>query len=128
MARFGETFNISCVYCLKCDYLLALPAFASGLRNCRSVAPIGAVVGEWVGSSEGLGYLMIHANAWNASRFNVCRLTDFSVNFTFCLYFSIDWLLQRVLFGLFNFSLKGKKMKIIIRYFELCNGANAHAS
>jgi putative hydroxymethylpyrimidine transport system permease protein len=27
------------------------------------VAPIGAVVGEWVGSSAGLGYLMLHANA-----------------------------------------------------------------
>jgi putative hydroxymethylpyrimidine transport system permease protein len=27
-----------------------------------SVAPIGAIVGEWVGSSSGLGYLMLHAN------------------------------------------------------------------
>jgi putative hydroxymethylpyrimidine transport system permease protein len=27
------------------------------------VAPIGAVVGEWVGSSAGLGYLMLQANA-----------------------------------------------------------------
>ena len=27
------------------------------------MAPIGAVVGEWVGSSAGLGYLMLHANA-----------------------------------------------------------------
>ena len=26
------------------------------------MAPIGAVVGEWVGSSAGLGYLMLHAN------------------------------------------------------------------
>jgi len=41
----------------------ALPALASGLRVATSVAPIGAVVGEWVGSSSGLGYLMLHANA-----------------------------------------------------------------
>jgi putative hydroxymethylpyrimidine transport system permease protein len=41
----------------------ALPAFASGLRVATAVAPIGAVVGEWVGSSAGLGYLMLHANA-----------------------------------------------------------------
>jgi putative hydroxymethylpyrimidine transport system permease protein len=27
------------------------------------VAPIGAVLGEWVGSSAGLGYLMLHANS-----------------------------------------------------------------
>ncbi|AWK87037.1 ABC transporter permease [Azospirillum thermophilum] len=41
----------------------ALPAFWSGLRVAAAVAPIGAVIGEWVGSSSGLGYLMLHANA-----------------------------------------------------------------
>jgi len=41
----------------------ALPALASGLRVAAAVAPIGAVVGEWVGSSAGLGFLMLHANA-----------------------------------------------------------------
>lgn len=40
----------------------ALPAFASGLRMAAAIAPIGAVVGEWVGSSAGLGFLMLHAN------------------------------------------------------------------
>jgi putative hydroxymethylpyrimidine transport system permease protein len=41
----------------------ALPALASGLRVAAAVVPIGAVVGEWVGASAGLGYLMLHANA-----------------------------------------------------------------
>lgn len=41
----------------------ALPALASGIRVAAAVAPIGAVIGEWVGSSSGLGYLMLHANA-----------------------------------------------------------------
>jgi len=41
----------------------ALPALASGLRVAAAVAPIGAVVGEWVGASAGLGYLMIYSNA-----------------------------------------------------------------
>ena len=41
----------------------ALPAFATGLRTATAIAPIGAIVGEWVGSSAGLGYLMLHANA-----------------------------------------------------------------
>lgn len=36
----------------------ALPAFASGARIAAAVAPIGAVIGEWVGASAGLGYLM----------------------------------------------------------------------
>lgn len=41
----------------------AMPALASGIRIAAVAAPIGAIVGEWVGSSRGLGYLMINANA-----------------------------------------------------------------
>lgn len=41
----------------------ALPSLATGIRVATAVAPIGAIVGEWVGSSSGLGYLMLHANA-----------------------------------------------------------------
>ena len=41
----------------------ALPAFAAGVRVATAVAPIGAVVGEWVGSSAGLGFYMLHSNA-----------------------------------------------------------------
>ncbi|MBX9738489.1 MAG: ABC transporter permease [Beijerinckiaceae bacterium] len=41
----------------------ALPSLAAGLRIAAAVAPLGAVVGEWVGSSAGLGLLMLHANA-----------------------------------------------------------------
>ena len=41
----------------------ALPYFFSGLRVGVSVATIGAIIGEWVGAQQGLGYLMIQANA-----------------------------------------------------------------
>jgi putative hydroxymethylpyrimidine transport system permease protein len=41
----------------------ALPSFASGLRVAAALAPIGAIIGEWVGASSGLGYVMINANA-----------------------------------------------------------------
>lgn len=41
----------------------ALPAFASGLKIAATIAPIGAVIGEWVGASSGLGYLMQNANS-----------------------------------------------------------------
>jgi len=40
----------------------ALPSLATGLRLAAVYAPIGAVIGEWVGASRGLGYLMIYAN------------------------------------------------------------------
>jgi putative hydroxymethylpyrimidine transport system permease protein len=41
----------------------ALPYFFAGLKVGVSVAPIGAVIGEWVGAQKGLGFLMIQANA-----------------------------------------------------------------
>ena len=41
----------------------ALPGLASGVRMAAVVAPIGAVIGEWVGASAGLGYIMLQANA-----------------------------------------------------------------
>ena len=40
----------------------ALPNLTSGLRLAAVYAPIGAIIGEWVGSSKGLGYLMLLAN------------------------------------------------------------------
>jgi len=41
----------------------ALPQFFAGLRVGVTVATIGAVIGEWVGAQQGLGYLMIQSNA-----------------------------------------------------------------
>ena len=49
-------------YSSMCDFRLPFP-IPSRCSSTASVAPIGAVVGEWVGSSSGLGYLMLHANA-----------------------------------------------------------------
>ena len=42
---------------------LALPSLISGLKIGATVAPLGAVIGEWVGASAGLGFVMIQANA-----------------------------------------------------------------
>ena len=39
----------------------SLPYLFSGLRVAIAMSVIGAVIGEWVGSSEGLGYLMIRS-------------------------------------------------------------------
>jgi len=35
----------------------------SGVRIAVATSVIGAVIGEWVGATQGLGFLMIHANA-----------------------------------------------------------------
>ncbi len=40
----------------------ALPSLGAALRIAAVYAPIGAITGEWVGASHGLGYLMLLAN------------------------------------------------------------------
>lgn len=42
---------------------LAMPELFSGLRVAAPLAPLGAVVGEWVGAAGGLGFVMVQANA-----------------------------------------------------------------
>jgi NitT/TauT family transport system permease protein len=41
----------------------ALPQIFSGLKVAAVLSVIGAVVGEWVGADQGLGYLIVRANA-----------------------------------------------------------------
>ena len=74
----------------------ALPALASGLRVATAVAPIGAVVGEWVGASAGLGYLMLHANARVQADLMFAALFVLAV-FAVALYFAVDGALRRAL-------------------------------
>lgn len=73
----------------------ALPAFSSGLRVATAVAPIGAVVGEWVGgASGGLGFLMLHANARMQIDVMFAALLLLAI-FAVTLYYVIDRLLRR---------------------------------
>ena len=73
----------------------ALPALSSGLRVATSVAPIGAVVGEWVGGARGgLGYLMLHANARLQIDVMFAALLVLAV-FAVTLYVVVDRLLRR---------------------------------
>lgn len=74
----------------------ALPAFASGLRVATAVAPIGAVVGEWVGASAGLGYLMMHANARMQIDLMFAALLTLAV-IALTLYAAVDRALRRCL-------------------------------
>jgi len=67
----------------------AMPSFASGLRLAAVIAPIGAVIGEWVGASKGLGFLMINANARMEIDLMFAALIAI-VLISLVLYFSID--------------------------------------
>ena len=75
----------------------ALPAFASGLRVATAVAPIGAVVGEWVGSSKGLGFYMLHANARMQIDIMFAALVVLGV-LSLTIYFSVDWAMIKIVY------------------------------
>ena len=45
----------------RVEFPAALPSFFSGMRIAATFAAIGAVFGEWSGSSAGLGYVMLAA-------------------------------------------------------------------
>ena len=75
----------------------ALPAFGAGLRVAAAVAPIGAVVGEWVGSSSGLGFYMLHANARMQVDVMFAALAMLSLT-ALLVYFSVDYLLDKIIY------------------------------
>ncbi len=74
----------------------ALPALSSGIRVATAVAPIGAIVGEWVGSSAGLGYLMLQANARMQVDVMFAALFILAI-FAVSLYTAVDAGLRRAL-------------------------------
>jgi putative hydroxymethylpyrimidine transport system permease protein len=71
----------------------ALPSLASGLRVATAIAPIGAIVGEWVGSSKGLGFLMLNANARMQIDLMFAAMVMIML-FSLLLYFIVDRLLR----------------------------------
>ncbi len=75
----------------------ALPSLASGLRVATAIAPIGAVIGEWVGASHGLGYLMLNANARMQIDLMFAALFTI-ILFSLVLYFIINKLLTAAVF------------------------------
>ena len=72
----------------------ALPALGTGLRVAASIAPIGAVIGEWVGSSQGLGFLLLNANARMQISLMFAVLIVITL-LTLLLYYSMDFVLRK---------------------------------
>lgn len=75
----------------------AMPAFASGLRVATAVAPIGAIVGEWVGSSKGLGFYMLHANARMQIDLLFAALAVLAI-LALTLYFTVDIAMRKLVY------------------------------
>jgi len=81
---------------LKIKFPAALPQLASGIRMAAVIAPIGAVVGEWVGASRGLGYLMLNANARMQIDLMFAVLLVIII-FALSLYYLLDCMLNRLM-------------------------------
>ncbi|WP_299373900.1 ABC transporter permease [uncultured Tateyamaria sp.] len=73
----------------------ALPSLGTGLRLAAVYAPIGAVIGEWVGASEGLGYLMLLANGRVKTDLMFASLITLAV-MTIALYVAVGKLASRL--------------------------------
>ncbi len=74
----------------------ALPALASGMRIATAIAPIGAIIGEWVGASHGLGFLMLEAHA-RLQIDLVFAILVIIIIFSLSFYAMVDRLLQRLI-------------------------------
>lgn len=95
LARTMGASNITIL--LHVRLMAALPAFGAGLRIAAAIAPIGAILGEWAGASEGLGYVMLNANARMQTDLMFAALVLLAV-LTILLWVSVDRLLRRLLY------------------------------
>lgn len=84
----------------------ALPAFGSGLRVATAIAPIGAVIGEWVGASAGLGYVMLNANARIQTDVMFAALFVLAL-MAILLWVAVDRVLRRLLYWVPDTSAQG---------------------
>lgn len=75
----------------------ALPVLGAGLRIAAAIAPIGAVVGEWVGSSQGLGFLMLNANSRLQIDLMFAALFVITL-LTLILYYTVDFMINKLIF------------------------------
>ena len=72
----------------------SLPGLFSGIRVGACFAPIGAVVGEWIGGSQGLGSYMIYSNA-RLQIDNMFAALFVLIIITLSLYYIIDKILKK---------------------------------
>lgn len=81
-------------------YLLlpnALPIMMAGVKLCWTLAVLGVIVGEFVGASMGIGYL-IYAMNFQLDIAGVFSLIILLSAFTVAVYQLIEWLESRIVF------------------------------
>lgn len=71
----------------------ALGSFRNGLKIAATFAPMGAIIGEWVGSNSGLGFLILNANSRLQTDLMFAAILVLVI-LTLSFYFLIDFLLR----------------------------------
>jgi NitT/TauT family transport system permease protein len=75
----------------------ALPIMMAGVKMCWTLAVLGVIVGEFVGASAGIGYL-IYAMNFQLDIAGVFSLIILLSLFTLVIYQFIEWLESRIIF------------------------------
>lgn len=75
----------------------ALPIMMAGVKLCWTLAVLGVIVGEFVGASAGIGYL-IYAMNFQLDIAGVFSLIILLSVFTLIVYQLIEWLESRIIF------------------------------
>lgn len=93
--QLAHTYKLTPLQILfKVRFKASLPSLASGFKIAVCIAPLGAVIGEWIGSSKGLGYLMLYANARMQIDLMFAALFILII-LTLSLYFLSDYLTKK---------------------------------
>jgi len=95
MARMHALSNWQVLWQLRIP--AALLKLSSGIKVAAAIAPLGAIIGEWVGSSAGLGYLMLTANARLETPV-VFACIFILIIMTLSLYFIVDQCAKKLIF------------------------------
>ncbi len=74
---------------------MALKSFSNGLRVAATFAPMGAVIGEWVGASQGLGFLILNANSRMQIDLMFAAILGLII-LTLSFYYLIDLVIKRL--------------------------------
>jgi NitT/TauT family transport system permease protein len=82
---------------LRLDAPTALPAIVSGMKYAVPAAFVGAILGEWFGSSRGLGLLMVAAmqNFQIPLLWSAVLIASTSSLIIYGLMSILEWLVQR---------------------------------
>lgn len=75
----------------------ALPSLASGIKIAAVYAPMGAIIGEWSGAENGLGYLILNSNSRSQTELMFASIFCIMI-LSFILYALVSSILKKTIY------------------------------